>query len=286
METKVKRLCTIDVNGKRYYVHNTGNKPKFNLCEYIKDDNNYKTFCIIVLVIFTMFLSALVIMTNLDNQRLISENQMLKEELANKEKLIDYMIEDRGNLLDDKFRYMDIAANAKAELEVFNSELIELRERTKSALIPDNTNISNFSLLTPTNYTIEELDEILVGTGFEGYGEAYYQAEKETGINSVFLISLSALESGWNTSTLAKQKNNVFGWQAYDDNFDSAKTFNDVENSIIHCAKGIKELYLTKGGKYHYGYGLEAMNMKYSTSSTWAYKVGRIMLQLYDKLEV
>ncbi len=68
-------------------------------------------------------------------------------------------------------------------------------------------------LLSPSGLTAAELEAGLLGN-LKPYAAAFVAAERETGINAVFLAAVAALESGWNTSTVAENKNNLFGWSA------------------------------------------------------------------------
>ena len=47
----------------------------------------------------------------------------------------------------------------------------------------------SFDVTLPSNVTAFELNEVLKDTGLAGLGEAYVQAEMETGVNAVFLCA-------------------------------------------------------------------------------------------------
>jgi len=65
-------------------------------------------------------------------------------------------------------------------------------------------------MLTPCGISENELATQI--KGLAPYAEAFLQAEEQYGINAKLLIAISALESGWGTSELAKTNNNLFGW--------------------------------------------------------------------------
>jgi len=152
----------------------------------------------------------------------------------------------------------------------------------------DDINFKTLDLTTPSNLTIEQLEFALnsvPNNKLVGLGEFYIQAEKEFGINALFLVSLSALESGWGRSGLAIYKNNLFGFNANDRNpYGDAKRFESKEKCILYVAEYIKEHYLTEGGKYHSGFTLKDVNKRYASSSTWDDKIASIMNRFHGTI--
>lgn len=73
-------------------------------------------------------------------------------------------------------------------------------------------------------------------------------------INPIFALALSIHESGWGTSSLAKNKNNLWGWNSgyctstnrCGDSFDKAAGFGSYGNGFNTVFKKIKNNYLTK----------------------------------------
>jgi flagellum-specific peptidoglycan hydrolase FlgJ len=116
-------------------------------------------------------------------------------------------------------------------------------------------------------------------------GPAFVAIGKELNINPIYIAAHAAQESAWGTSRLAKNKNNLFGWGAYDKApYDSALTFRTKEEGIKYAMGKIKSLYLTQGGKHYYGANLAGMNVRYSTDKCtttkkqcWATKIADIM---------
>jgi beta-N-acetylglucosaminidase len=116
-------------------------------------------------------------------------------------------------------------------------------------------------------------------------GQAFVDVGKELNINPIYIAAHAAQESAWGTSRLAKNKNNLFGWGAYDKApYDSALTFRTKEEGIKYAMARIKNLYLTPGGKYYQRANLAGMNVHYSTDkctaskkTCWATKIAEIM---------
>ena len=129
--------------------------------------------------------------------------------------------------------------------------------------------------------TGEQIDAKLKGTEMEGLGNAFVQAEQKYGVNAWFLTGLAIHESGFGSSPIAKEKNNLFGFQAYDHApFENAATFDSKEASIDHVAKYLSEAYLSPGGTYYNGVSIDSIGKRYATDPQWASKIKRHMANL------
>lgn len=107
----------------------------------------------------------------------------------------------------------------------------------------------------PSGLSLEQFRNILQGNPrdknriFEENCDYFYYAEQEYGINGVFLASLAIHESGWGTSSIALNKNNLFGYQAYDGSaYASAKQFNSYAEGIDLVARVLIKYYLNSNG--------------------------------------
>lgn len=131
---------------------------------------------------------------------------------------------------------------------------------------------------------------------FDENCDYFYYAEQEYGINGVFLASIAALESGWGTSSIALNKNNLFGYQAYDSSpYASAKQFETYSEGIDLVARVLIKYYLNENGtgiyggdvadgRYYSGETISAVNKHYASDSSWASSVYSIMKKLYNDL--
>ncbi len=140
------------------------------------------------------------------------------------------------------------------------------------------------NLLEVSNLTAEEFDMMLEGTALEGIGEALELAEQESGVNGLYLLGLSALESGWGRSNYAKNRNNLVGWDA-DDGTDNAKYFDSKADCIAFTADKLKSNYLSEDGKYFEGYTPTDIDVHYCTDKTHAQKIVSIASRCVDKLK-
>lgn len=142
---------------------------------------------------------------------------------------------------------------------------------------------------------IGDIDDLMYGVSI---------AKNVYGINPVFALALSAQESLWGRSRIARLKRNLWGWEAYDHcPFECARKFTSYRDGFNLVFARIKKNYLTEGGKYYQSCGdsvsvkcadksqrradacgtsLAAMNCRYTTSSDWGAKIRRIMNQMVN----
>jgi len=126
-----------------------------------------------------------------------------------------------------------------------------------------------------------DIDTRLAGTGLEGLGTSFVDAEKKYNVNAWFLAGLAIHESGYGSSKIATEKNNVFGFQAYDASpYASARSFDTKAEGIDTVAKYISENYLTAGGKYYNGVSIDGIGKRYATDPNWSTAVKKHMANL------
>lgn len=127
----------------------------------------------------------------------------------------------------------------------------------------------------------EDIDAKLVGTGLQGLGSAFVEAEQKYNVNAWFLAGLAIHESAYGSSKIAVDKNNVFGFQAYDSSpYESARSFATKEEGVDHVAKYISEAYLTPGGTYYNGVSIDSIGKRYATDPNWSNAVKKHMANL------
>lgn len=140
------------------------------------------------------------------------------------------------------------------------------------------------NLTEPTNYSADELNRVysmmnIRNSRLAGKGAIFKEAEKRYGVNALYLMAHSALESAWGRSQIANDKNNFFGIAAYDTSpYDSAKKFDDVDKGILGAAKWIRENYIDRG-RDHLGNKATGMNVRYASDPYWGEKIASIMIK-------
>ena len=183
--------------------------------------------------------------------------------------------------------------NSKEENETKEST------KTKQEL---NSNLSfNMALNKPSGLSLEQFKKILNDPKdknkiFTNNAEYFYYIEKQYNINGVFVAAVGIHESAWGTSKIALQKNNLFGYGAYDSNpYNGAYNFSNYSESIDLISRVFVKYYINpKGtsiyggekavGTYYNGSNLSGINKKYASDSNWANAVYSHMKYLYNKL--
>lgn len=146
------------------------------------------------------------------------------------------------------------------------------------------------SIASKAPYSARELDaflESLDDSPLAGKGDAFKDAEAEFGINALFLMAVAGHESGFGTSAIAREKNNLFGFQATDnDPSGNAASYPSVEASIDGAARLFAEKYVT--GDYDRGpfpgNKQEGVNVFYASDPYWGEKVAGTMYRIDREL--
>jgi len=157
------------------------------------------------------------------------------------------------------------------------------------------------ALNKPSGLTLEQFKKVLSDSKdtnkiFANNAEYFYYIEKQYNINGVFVAAVGIHESAWGTSKIAREKNNLFGYGAYDSNpYNGAYRFSDYSECIDLIARVFVKYYINpKGtsiyggekaaGTYYNGPTLSGINTRYATDKNWANGVYNHMKYLYNKL--
>ncbi|WP_243388549.1 PA14 domain-containing protein [Bacillus kexueae] len=141
-------------------------------------------------------------------------------------------------------------------------------------------------LRLPSTVTAQQIDSyiksIVPESPLIGYGAAYVEAQKKYGVNALYLVAHSLVESNWGRSNIAKYKHNLFGFGAYDScPFECAYYFPSFTESIYYTAYYIRTNYLDSNGKWYGGSPtLKGMNVRYATDLDWAEKIAGLMQRI------
>jgi hypothetical protein len=141
------------------------------------------------------------------------------------------------------------------------------------------------NLNVETNFTGAEIDTAIASVRSDsplvGLGDYIAFTGEQESINALYIAAHAAWESAWGTSDIARYKNNLYGWGAYDScPYECAKSFSTKEACIDYVMDRIKELYLTPGGTYYEGPTLRDMNVNYATDTSWAEGIRDVMNSL------
>ena len=200
---------------------------------------------------------------------------------------------------DGKYVYHRYSKNSSVRVAHHHSSM----QVGKSYYSADGINFGSFkldhpfqfsNLKTKTNYTASDINKLytLMGASnsmLAGKGATFKAAEQKYGVNALYLVAHSALESAWGRSNIAKAKNNFFGIAAYDSSpYTSATKFDNVDAGILGAARWINEKYLSNSsyparGAY-LGNKANGMNVNYATAPYWGESIASIMFDANDKL--
>ena len=154
------------------------------------------------------------------------------------------------------------------------------------ANLSEDMDLSKPSGLTLSDYkTIFTYNASDTNNIFAENAEAFYNAEQTYGINGIFLAAIGIHESAWGTSKIAKNKNNLFGYGAYDrDPEGCANMFETYADAINTVAEALEKNYLSETGSFYNGTTAESVNKRYASDKEWHNKVYKYMQYLYNKL--
>lgn len=122
----------------------------------------------------------------------------------------------------------------------------------------------------------------------QGIGAAVIAAAQKYGINATYIVAHAIWESAWGNSRIAREKNNLFGWSAFDRSpYTSASGFPSREACIDFVMGRVNVLYLLPEGRYFArkaclgsrtkGYG---MNVHYAFDNAWAKGIADVARRL------
>ncbi len=128
----------------------------------------------------------------------------------------------------------------KTELQRENLELRQTLQNRTSTLSRGGRpgGFKDMPVMTPSGLDAAFFEDAFADTGLAGIGEALVAAETATGISALVLAGICALESGWGSSQLAREKNNLAGLGAFDGREDECGlVFGSREESIFFLAR-------------------------------------------------
>ncbi|NLK34127.1 MAG: hypothetical protein GX301_01570 [Gracilibacteraceae bacterium] len=127
--------------------------------------------------------------------------------------------------------------------------------------------------------------ESLMQNEFIGLGSAFNYYAKLNDFDVLHSVGHGGLESGWGTSPIAKRKNNIYGWTAYDSSpMASAKGFKDKAECIEYWSYEFNRTYLEPDGDWYSGNNEYCVNINYASSPVAGVNKSFIVQQLRRRL--
>ena len=191
--------------------------------------------------------------------------------------------------LQDLRRQLQKASDRLEELETMLLNLRQM-ERIVARSVPSRSGRPDATTIpgtTPSGFSAARFERAFAGTPLAGIGEALVQAEAETGINALVLAGIIAHESGWGTSRLAQEKQNLAGLGAYDGaEYSSGITFDSRAGSIMFLARLLATHYAPGGKHFGGSHDLQGIGARYASDPRWAEKVAGCMRVIMQRAEV
>lgn len=165
--------------------------------------------------------------------------------------------------------------------EVTNRSEVDRQQIIKNYIVNNETD-----LRTKSNMSIEEYQKMLGNTALYEIAESLYNAEQKFGVNGLYLMGLACLESSYGNSNFAKNRNNIFGWNAVDSNPGRASYFTSKTECVMFVAEKLSNNYLSEDGCYFEGYTAKDIDKHYCTDKQHANKIIKIIEKLEKKLDI
>lgn len=132
-------------------------------------------------------------------------------------------------------------------------------------------------LTQPSGENASTLNGFLKGTALANLGDSFMHAEQSFHVSARYFVAHAILESAWGTSAIARDKHNLFGFNADDANpYQDATTFPSFDACIQYVAQFIAQNYLSPTGRFYHGPTLRGMNVDYASDPYWASKIASI----------
>ena len=210
--------------------------------------------------------------------------------------LLDYISNDWCKV--QIFDYIGYVHTGNLTSSSIDSSLPEkCRKQKIVSVISPNMAVNEKSGLAKTDfYYVLSNNSSDVNHIFDTNAGVFYNCEEKYNINGMFLAAIGIHESGWGTSTISKNKKNLFGYGAYDsDPYNMSYSFDSYEEGIELVARMLVKYYINPPGtpiydgqtakaSYYSGLTIRAVNTKYASDPNWNVKVYNIMRNLYNKL--
>lgn len=118
--------------------------------------------------------------------------------------------------------------------------------------------------------------------------DTFLEAQEKYGMNALAVFAMACMESSYGTSRYAVERNNLFGWTAYDSDPDSASWFPSVTQAINEqMAINLRGYINIDDIRYfgsHLGNKGSGVNVKYAGDPYWGMKIAAIAYEI-DKTD-
>ena len=174
----------------------------------------------------------------------------------------------------------------------YDTMISDYRGNTRANSINPNQPYYNYYQYLPlrgqSGYSASELNTLVNNRAkddsYKMYntGSNFVSNQSTYGVNAMLMACVGGLESAWGSSSIAKNKNNLFGLNAVDS---SPGTSADTYSSVNECIKTFAETYMSKrylrsGYTYYHGGFLgnkdSGVNVSYASDPYWGEKIAAL----------
>lgn len=164
----------------------------------------------------------------------------------------------------------------------------------KNSVNPNNPYYNYYQYLPQRSqsvYTANQLNEFInkntsSNSKLRNLGQSLIENQNKYGVNAMMTLGIAINESAWGTSSIAQNKNNLFGHEAYDsDPNGSANKYSTPSFSIYyHTSSFMSKQYSNPTNwKYHGNYlgdKASGVNLKYASDPYWGEKAAHYAWKL------
>lgn len=212
------------------------------------------------------------------------------------------VFDENGNMIkEEQVSAVVVKSSINKVIDIGTKKYVKPKSKVMNGTTSGGLNF-NIALNKPSGFTLEQFTKALTDSKdknkiFEKNAKYFYYVEKQYNINGMFVAAVGIHESAWGTSKIALNKNNLFGYGAYDSNpYNGAYTFDDYAEAIDLVSRVFVKYYLNPkdekiydgqvaNGRYYSGNTLTAVNKRYATDKKWANGVYSHMQYLYNKIK-
>ena len=140
-------------------------------------------------------------------------------------------------------------------------------------------------LRSKTNISAKMFDSFLLSRKYTSSimveeGQSFIDAQNKYGCNALLVYSMACLESAYGTSWYALNRNNLFGWSAYDDSPNSASSFSSVSVCVNEQMGRNLNWFMDYTNSRYFGTCVgnkgAGINVKYASDPYWGMKIASI----------
>lgn len=145
-------------------------------------------------------------------------------------------------------------------------------------------------LRSESNISADTLNSFLTSKGYGSnsklfnMGYAFINGQNTYGVNGLLVYAMACLESAYGTSNFAVNRNNLFGWNAFDSDPGQASYFSSIEQAVNeHMGINLRGYLDVNDYRFfgmHLGNKGSGINLKYAADPYWGYKIASIAYEI------